>query len=404
MKVLFYGINYAPELTGIGKYSGEMAAYSAELGHDVRVITAPPYYPEWSVWNTYRGKGWHTEIMRGVQVHRCPLYVPKQVTGLKRIIHEATFLVSSLRYWVPAYFRKLDVIVVVSPPFHLVFLALIHKLFHGTRVVNHIQDLQVDAARDLGIIKNEPLLRTLEWMEKFLLKRVDYVSTISSGMINKVEEKGIPRDNTIFFPNWVDNKVVYPVSPAESMRSAWGYAPTDQLVLYSGNLGEKQGLDIILELADRLQSNPRVKFLIVGDGGVKEQLMAKAATMKLTNLRFAPLQPLEKLSASLAAADVHLVLQKKAAADLVLPSKLTNILATGGHALVTADPGTTLYDVVKEHALGTVVAAENTDALYRGLEEILSGSRAEDARGAVEYARKYLNKEEILDAFLRDIS
>lgn len=399
MKILIYGINYAPELTGIGKYTGELASYFASRGDEVEVITAPPYYPHWKVADAYAGSGFLQEDIDGVRVLRTPLYVPEEVSGIKRILHEFSFVFNSLRYWLPRYFRPYDCIICVSPPFHLPFLALPHVLLHDTPVINHIQDLQVDAARDLGIIKHDGLLGLLERAERWLLSRVTTVSTISQGMLRKIARKGIAEDQVELFPNWVDAKLVHPVPREESAREEWGFDQEERIVLYAGNLGEKQGLESILEVADRMRDVPKLTFLIIGEGGAKNRLVTQAGRMGLNNVMFKPLQPLDRLAASLAAADVHLVLQKKAAADLVMPSKLTNILAVGGHALVTAEADTTLYELVKEHKLGTLIAPENIDALEEGLREILAGRRDEDHRGAEAFARDQLNKENILLAF-----
>nr|WP_256534098.1 WcaI family glycosyltransferase [Lewinella sp. JB7] len=397
---MIYGINYAPELTGIGKYTGEMAAHFAAAGDEVEVITAPPYYPQWKVMDAYRG-GYRKEMLDGVRVLRCPLYVPSEVTGVKRILHEFSFVLSSLRYWIPRYFRRYDAILCISPPFHLGFVALPHWWIHGTPVINHIQDLQVDAARDLGIIRQEGLLRFLEKAERWLLGKMTAVSTISTGMVRKIVKKGLNQENIVLFPNWVDQKIVYPVSREASARSDWGFTDQDRIVLYAGNLGEKQGLENVLLVAQRLRDVPNLTFLIIGEGGAKSRLMAMAEELNLDNVVFKPLQPLNRLAASLAAADVHLVLQKKAAADLVMPSKLTNILAVGGHALVTAEAGTTLHDVVREHHLGTTIEPEDINALERGLREILSGARAADCRGARIFAAENLDKENILFGFRR---
>jgi colanic acid biosynthesis glycosyl transferase WcaI len=377
-----------------------MATHLAACGDEVEVITAPPYYPHWAVQSGY-DNWFREEYMDGVCVHRCPLYVPREVTGPKRILHELTFVLSSLRYWIPRYFRRYDAIVCISPPFHLGFLGLLHRWLHGTTVVNHIQDLQVDAARDLGIIRNNTVLRLLERAERWLLRRMPLVSTISTGMREKLLAKGLPEEKVLLFPNWVDNELVYPVSRANSLRAEWGYGAEDRVVLYAGNLGEKQGLEQILDVAERLRDMPGLTFLIVGEGGAKERLVARRDRLGLNNVAFKPLQPLAKLAPMLAAADVHLVLQKKAAADLVLPSKLTNILAVGGHALITAEPGTTLYDTATEHRLGTVVPPEDTEALERGLIDILAGRRGDDASGAAVYATQYLAKEPILSRFRR---
>jgi colanic acid biosynthesis glycosyl transferase WcaI len=137
---------------------------------------------------------------------------------------------------------------------------------------------------------------------------------------------------------------------------------------------------------------------------MKAQLMQKAAAAGLNNIQFKPLQPLNKLAACLAAADVHLVLQRKAAADLVMPSKLTNILAVDGHAVVTAEPGTTLYDVVAENQLGTLVEPENPAALRRGIEAVIDGEKKEDTSGAKRFVRHHLLKDKILNTFLDELA
>jgi len=96
MKVLIYGLNFAPELTGIGKYSGDMALWLKEQGHDVRVVTAPPYYPEWQVRPGYESRRYRREVWKNISVWRSPLWVPKVPTGLKRIIHLLSFALTSL--------------------------------------------------------------------------------------------------------------------------------------------------------------------------------------------------------------------------------------------------------------------------------------------------------------------
>lgn len=400
---MIYGINYFPEMTGIGKYTGEMAAFMAAEGHEVEVITAPPYYPKWVVADEYKGRGWVEERIAGVTVRRAPLYVPTSVTGARRIVHELSFVLASLRYWVFSYLRRYDLIICVSPPFYLGLPALVHKMVYGTPVVSHVQDLQVDAARQLKIIKGEVLLRVLEVFEQFLLRRMDRVSTISTGMLDRLRLKGVGAEKLLLFPNWVDEKVIYPLPREQSLRKEWGFEEDDRVILYAGNLGVKQGLGYLLSLAEDFKHREEVHFVIVGDGGKKEELIRDVATRSLTNVQFKPLQPLAKLAACLAAADVHLVLQLKAAADLVMPSKLTNILAVGGHALITADVGSTLYEVVYEHKLGTLVPAEDASALAEGLRRVLSKEGVADAVGAKEFAAKNLNKQNILTDYLHQL-
>ena len=116
MKILLYGINFAPELTGIGKYTGEMAAWLAAQGHQVRVVTAPPYYPDWAVGAGYSARTWRRERWQGVDVWRCPLWVPPRPGGAKRLVHLASFALSSLPVMLRQLLWRPEVVWVVEPP------------------------------------------------------------------------------------------------------------------------------------------------------------------------------------------------------------------------------------------------------------------------------------------------
>jgi len=118
MKILICGINYAPDLTGIGKYTGEMGSWLAKNGHTVEVITGMPYYPQWQINSTYKKRWWHKEYIDGVKVYRCPLYVPRKVSSFKRIVHEFSFVLSTLPVWIKKLFSpKYDIVISISPPF-----------------------------------------------------------------------------------------------------------------------------------------------------------------------------------------------------------------------------------------------------------------------------------------------
>lgn len=404
MRILLYGINYAPELTGIGKYTGEMAEWLAERGHDVHVLTAMPYYPEWEVHSKYKGNIWHTERIEGVNVHRVPLYVPKEVSVMKRIMHEFSFLLSTIPFWLRFLVeKKFDVVFCIAPPFHLSIAPWLYNMLKPGIRINHIQDLQVDAARDLGMIKNKRFLDIMFALELFFLKKGTRVSTISGGMQKKILNKGIAAGDMFFFPNWVDSKTIFPLPKEESLRQDMGFNMFDKIVLYSGNLGEKQGLDAIIRIAERFTLQSEVKFVICGSGGAKDNLRQQADSAGLENVFFFPLQPYEKLSRLLAIADLHLVLQKGSAADLVMPSKLTGILAAGGCALVTANPGTALYEVIKEHDMGILVPPDDESALGEGITQGLYGGSTQIKKNARDYAEQYLDKKQILLSLEREL-
>lgn len=404
MKILIYGINYTPELTGIGKYTGEMGAWLAKKNNDVDVITAMPYYPNWEKAAGYKGRLWFKERVAQATVKRCPLYVPKNVTGASRMVHEFSFLLSSLFYWLGAFFKSYDVIITPYPPLIIGIWPFIYKLFHRkTTWVFHIQDLQVDAARELGLIKNQKLLSVLSKIEHFWLKQADVVSSISEGMRNRIIAKGVPAEKYIMLPNWAETDIITPLTKAESMRKELNIHPAQKVILYSGNLGEKQGVDMIIDAAYAFKDAPDLLFVIAGEGASKIRLMDYAKTKGLNNIFFLSLQPYNKLAAFLAIADVHLVLQKKSAADLVLPSKFMSILSAGGVTIVTAEPDTSLYDLVSTHQVGFICEPENLSAFITTLRQVLQTDCSHISAQARSYAEQKLNIHAILTPFEKSL-
>ena len=330
--------------------------------------------------------------------------MPKKVTGVTRILHEISFGISTLIFWAPRLFSRYDVIICIAPPLQLGLAGVIYKAFHKTLFIYHIQDLQLDAAKQLGLIKSKFLLSVVEGLEKIILKKSHYVSTISDGMIRKVNSKGIPTDKIVSFRNWIDTSLMAPATPDPSIRSLFGIDSSKKVILYSGNIGEKQGIEIIIEVAEALKES-EVFFLIIGNGAFKKKLQSLAQLKKLKNIDFFPLQPIELLPAILNIADLHLVLQKKAAADLVMPSKLTAILSVGGAAIVSAERGTTLFDIVDQNRIGILIEPESACALRMAISQNLNKDLDVIRQNARDYAQSYLEKWAIMSqfhAFLKD--
>ncbi len=406
-RVLLIGGNYSPELTGIGKYNGEMINYIASQGYQCSVITTFPYYPHWRVQEPYTKSSWFfkKEVViapspnaHPVKVHRCPHYIPKNPSGLKRVISDFSFFFSALIKIIGFLFRqKFDVIMVVAPPFQLGLLGLFYRAVKGGRLIYHIQDLQIDAARDFNLIKSPFIINLLLKVEKYILIKADVVSSISAGMIKKIVAK-YPRE-VVFFPNWVDTTLFYPLDEKKSLKKAFDFEESDKIVLYSGAIGEKQGLETILESAEELKNQAGLKFVICGSGPYKEKLQEIKETRGLHNVFFLPLQSYEKLNSFLNMADIHLVIQKANATDLVMPSKLTAILSVGGVAIITANEGSSLYDVVNMHRMGVLVEPENPKAFIKALDQTLKGNQEIINQNARLYAERYLSIDEIFRSF-----
>lgn len=402
MKILLYGINYSPELTGIGKYSGEQARWLAGRGHEVRVVTAPPYYPQWQVGEGYSSWRYRTEQDDGVTVIRCPLYVPRQPSALTRLLHLVSFSASSCLAVLGQLRWKPDLVILVVPTLFCAPQALLLAKLSGARSVLHIQDYEVDAMFGLGIGGGSSLRRLAFGIERWLLRRFDRVSTISSGMLDKARSKGVNGERLLFFPNWSETARFRQVPRNHALLQRLGVPSGAWVLLYSGNIGEKQGLELILDAAQAYADRADLVFLIVGQGTGKARLLDRVQRDDLHNVLFAPLQAYDDLPALLASADAHLVIQKRGVADAVLPSKLTNILAAGGNAIITADPDTTLGRLCEEHpGIAVLIEPESVAALNAGIERVLALPVRNNV--ALNYAKEFLDKEHILQRFLAQV-
>ena len=415
MRILIYGLNYTPELTGIGKYTGEMSSWLAARGHDVHVVTAPPYYPAWSVREDYRGKLYRTEKNSGKPtVYRTPLYVPAKPTGLKRMAHLFSFMLGSFPVMLRQAFWKPDIIFTVEPTFFGAPLALLAAHATGAASWLHIQDFEVDAAFDLGLLPAKGFIHDFALgLEKLFTRAFGRVSSISHKMVERAITKGVSADRAILFPNWVDVDAIHPQPQAtpNSFRRELGLEEKI-ILLYSGNMGAKQGLELLAPLAQAfapggLYANPRVHFVFCGDGAFRPRLEALVA--RRANVTLLPLQPLDRLNDLLNVADIHLLPQRAGAADLVMPSKLTGMLSSGRPVIATADHGTQVAHVISgsapEEACGIVVPAEDDAALHAAVSHLIDNEplRMQLGAAARRYAVRHLGKQQVLEQFEKEI-
>src|SRR5215210_4347122 len=223
-KVLLIGGNYFPEATGIGKYNGEMMNWLSRQGDFCTVITTFPYYPQWQVQEPYvRRCFWYkTESVAvkdspPIKVIRCPHYIPKRPSGLTRIISEFSFFFSAFLVVVlMAFIKKFDYIITVAPPFEIGLLGIFYRKIRGGKLLYHIQDLQVDAARDLNIIKSQFVINAFLRVERYIINQANFVSTISQGMMEKVRDKC--NKEVLYFPNWVDVNAFHPLNDKVKLK------------------------------------------------------------------------------------------------------------------------------------------------------------------------------------------
>ncbi len=397
MRILIVGINYAPELTGIGKYSGEMAEFLVAAGHQVRVVTAPPYYPEWRVADGYAAWCYSREILAGVSIWRCPIWVPARPSGLKRLLHLASFALTSMPVLMRQLFWRPDVIIAIEPPLFCAPAAWLCARLSGARAWLHVQDFEVDAAFELGILRSPWVRGLVSKIESWLMRRFDRVSTISVNMVRRLIQKKLAAEKTVLFTNWVDTGVIFPLTTPSPMRQQFGIPPNATVALYSGNMGEKQGLEIVLESAVRLVSETGIQFVLCGDGASRQRLQQKYPD--LPNVLWLPLQPLERLNDLLNMANIHLLPQRSGAEDLVMPSKLTGMLASGRPVVATATAGSQIAEVVR--GCGEVVEPDNVENFTGAIIALARDAERCAVLGAHarEYALENWAKQSVLQKF-----
>lgn len=396
MKILALGLNYAPEKVGIAVYTTGMAEALAARGHTVQVVAAQPYYPAWEVTEGY-SCFWYTRgVESGVDITRAPLYVPKKPSGAKRLIHHASFAASTL---VPMLTRALsfrpDVVLTVAPSLIAAPVAKLAAKACGARSWVHIQDFEVEAAFATGLLSEESTLGKLaKKFEVAVMNGFDRVSTISPQMCAKLLEKGVPADRIIEFRNWANIDTIRPLTMPSSYRAEWNIT-TPHVALYSGNIANKQGIEIIVDAARRLAHRPDLTFVVCGEGPNRDNLKSQAEG--LTNIQFHDLQPKERLNDLVGLATIHLLPQLASAADLVLPSKLINMLASGRPVVATAVAGTGLADEVQDCGL---ITPPEDEALFAGAIEALlddAGLYAQFAQAARRRANERWSGVSILD-------
>jgi colanic acid biosynthesis glycosyl transferase WcaI len=350
MRVIVWGINYAPEFAGIAPHNVALCEFLDAEGHDVEMVTTFAYYPTWQKSADDRGRFYRTDLVNRIPVHRCWHFVPARVSALKRILHEASFVfTSALR---ALFLSAPDVYVIVSPPLLLGMAAWFVGKLKRAPFVFHVQDMQPDAAVGLGMLKANWFTKTLYGLESFAYRKAARVSGITHGMLKRFREKGVPESKLIYFPNTIELPSGVSSPERGSFRRRHGFAADDFLAVYSGNLGVKQGLDILLDTAPLLR-DPHVRLVICGDGAQRERLAACAGEMKLTNLRLLPFE--DDYRALLIDADICFITQQIGSGNSFFPSKLLGILAEGRPVVAVSASESELAIALRQGGFGVNV-------------------------------------------------
>lgn len=411
MHIVFLGINYWPDETGIAPFTTGRCEYLASRGLQVTVLTGFPYYPAWRVPESYRGRFFGKEERNEVTILRSWLYVPERVNSIRRILHEASFIASSvLGAMTRSAVRRPDVLVVTTPPLALSLSAILLSRWWKIPFIQHVPDLQPDAAVDLGMLREGRLTRALYRLERMGYRKAALVSTLTEAMREKIISKGIAADKVVLFSDWARPELfqVPAHGGGEEFRRSLGLE-NELLVVHSGNMGVKQGLEVILGAAERSRGDRGIRYLLVGDGSVRQQLEQRAKDLKLDNLSFVPLLPDNQFLDLLAASDISLVTQQKSVADIVFPSKVITLMSSARAIVASVSPGSEVARVLKEADAGILTAPEDPGALLEAIVAVRDDPARRSnlgAKGRI-FAERFWEKQRtlsVLEAHLLEVA
>lgn len=403
MKLLVSSMTFAPDHSGIALYATDFATYAAEQGHTVTVVTGFSWYPKWVKRPEDKRKLFRTDIYKGMKILRGYLYVPKHVTTITRMIQEISFILFAGINFLRA--GRQDVIVVFTTPINLGLVGVIFKKLWGAKLLINIQDLQLDAAKSLGMLDKLPIMTIMNNLERYSYEKSNVVSSISNAMIGLVDKKGVEKEKTYLWPNWIDVAEANAQGVKGAFRSKFPKYADKIIIGYAGNIGVKQGLSVLVDLSERFKHRDDIIFLIIGQGGDVDNLKKYAQQKGTTNLDFIDFLSQAEYYNFLSDADVVFISQKKDSGDVYFPSKLLGIMAKEKLTFVSADTESEIYKVITENKLGVSSDFGNIDQLEKQLADYLDNPQSFELykTNAYRYVHQF-DREYVLSNVLKRIT
>jgi colanic acid biosynthesis glycosyl transferase WcaI len=399
VRVLIVSASYAPEQTGIGPYSGELAAGLAERGMQVEVLALPPHYPEWRVPAEAGVRGLtRTEPLGGAVVHRVRGYIPGRPDALRRLAYEASFAATATL--AGRRLHRPDVVVVVSPPLLSVPAAQAMARRWDVPCLLHIQDLVPGVAAASGVVSSPLLLRLAARLERAAYARADAISVISTGFASHVARLGHGAKTSVL-PNWVSPDDLRQGEYGLEVRKELGIGEDEFVGVYSGTFSRKQGIELLLEAAARPAAHG-LRLLAIGDGPSRRLLDDGVASGAAPALTLQPLQPRDQVPDVLASCDAALLPQLPGVGSATLPAKLVTYMAAALPVVVAADQASEAGRLVRELDCGLTVPPGDAGALLAALQALRAdpaGARERGLRGRA-YVRAELDPDLLLDRWV----
>ncbi len=382
MNILVLCPHYAPDVAPTGEVMTAIVEALAARGHRLHVVTALPWYRHHAVEDGWTGRPSRTESTPWgwiTRLHPFPTdktNIPARGVAFAGFTGMATVRAALTRI-------RPDVVMVMSPPLPLGVAGWLAAIPRRTPFVFNIQDVFPDVAVELGAITDPRVIAAASWLERFLYRRADAVTVLSDDLRHNVAGKlGRHRpERVVVIPNFVDTERIRPTDPDNTYR-AENDLTGRTVVMYAGNVGLSQSLDLVVEAARRFRDRGRDDVVFVINGGGSALAGLRESARGLDNLRFVGMQPRERLPDVLAAGDLHLVPLRTGLARSSVPSKLYSILAAGRPVLASVDGGTEVATTIERAGAGVSVPPEDADRFVAALERMLSDRSALAAMGA----------------------
>lgn len=359
-RVLFLNRSFWPDREATGQFLTELCDDLSQ-DHEVTIVAGPSYSANDNGAGGFRL--WLRESRGKVTVIRTwgTRFSKSNLAG--RLVNLGTYylLAAIVAFRLP----RPDVIVAETDPPLLGALAAVLKRRWGCRLIYNVRDLYPDIAEVTGGVRSPFLLDLLRRGNDYAYERADLIVTLGHDMAQRIVDKGVPTDKVVVVPDWVDCGRIHPLDK-NPLRRSFG---DKFVVMYSGNLGLSQQLEVVLEAADRLRDDQRIMFAMIGEGARRKWLQERASAIGLTNVTFLPYQPLEKLAESLGAADLHLIPLAAGAAGCLVPSKIYGILAAGRPFIAMMEETAEVARIARDNAVGFVVRPGDTEALVGAIRD-----------------------------------
>lgn len=399
MRILIYSYNYHPEPIGIAPLMTELAEGLVKKGHNVRVVTAMPWYPNSEIAPEYQGKLYLTENCNGVKIQWSFVWISRERNFKNRALFEISFVF--LSFFQVLKGSRPDVIFLTIPGLPVCVSAAILSWLYRTPIVLNLQDILPDAAVHVGLIRNPKMIRLFTWLEKFAYKTARKISVISDGFTENLLEKKVPKEKIIEIPNWVDINFIKPLEKEDNYFRKENNLDDKFVVLYSGNIALTQPLEILIDAAVKLNHLDNLAVVIVGKQEALERLEKYSCGKKATNVILKPFQPRHKLPEMLAAANVGMVMQKHNVISFNMPSKIQVLLASGRAIIASVPTNGTAAKAIEKSGGGLVIPPEDSQALASAIEHLYRNPQLVKSLGkrGREYAKKVYNFEFILDRY-----